>query len=194
MTERENDHRNEEYNPDDELRRNWEQSWAAYQRSQALGREQPAHQSDTSGEGTDQSAYGNPSHERKRRVVTRQFIRNADGTETTIREFDHQPTFEEIYQGDFRGEAVRRNENGTETTIAAYQVYFPSDSEGVDVLTRFNLRALQAGYRLAQQPILVPEVGVLDDGTRRSLNAFLFYFEKPKHQPQAPQGRQNPQK
>ena len=135
-----------------------------------------------------------PPHERKRRGVTRLFIRNGDGTETTLRELDHQPTFEESYQSSYRGEAVRRNEDGTETTYAAYQVYFPSDREGVDVLTRFNLRALQAGYRLAQQPILVPEVGVLDDGTRRSLNAFLFYFEKPKHQPQAPQGRQNPQK
>lgn len=92
-----------------------------------------------------------------------------------------QATFETLYSRFAVGEVNRRSDDGTETTVRAYELIVDAGDprERQSVITSFGLRALEAGYREALSPLALQPVGYKDAAGRVPLTAVYFFLETP---------------
>ena len=90
-------------------------------------------------------------------------------------------TFETVYRRFAAGEVVRRGDDGTETTLRAYEliVNTSDEQERKSLVVSFGLCAAQAGYKQAFAPIVLANVGYADQSGARPLTAVYFFLEKP---------------
>lgn len=102
----------------------------------------------------------------------------------------HREAFRRLFGGHARGSFERRNEDGSLTTIRAYEVMVePMTERGL--LTVFGLRAAAAGYKQAIGPVVLPEIGFADSHGTRPLTSVQFFLEEnqltpPDRQPELP--------
>ncbi|TAK28803.1 MAG: hypothetical protein EPO21_21855 [Chloroflexota bacterium] len=89
--------------------------------------------------------------------------------------------FEQKYASHLIGEMVRRNEDGSQTQIRAYELIIDpvNQAERRGILTDFGLRAAQAGYKQALGTVELPGVGYRDTEGRRPLTVVYFFLERP---------------
>ena len=97
-------------------------------------------------------------------------------------------TFETIYERFAVGEAVRRGDDGSETTVRAYELIVDAgdERERKSLIVSFGLRAVQAGYKQSIGPVLLPGVGYADAAASRPLTAAYFFLEVPSDVPVTP--------
>ncbi len=87
--------------------------------------------------------------------------------------------FEDESQSEYVGDFTRTNEDGSETTIYAYELLIDPMSKGERRgLAKFGLRAAQAGYQQAFGPVVLPNAAYRKYSDR-FLTAVCFFLEKP---------------
>jgi hypothetical protein len=113
------------------------------------------------------------------------------------RQFDQTPaeaqpkSFEEYYQAGLLGERTRATEDGVAQRFVAYRFFLqrgePADEQG---LANFCLNALQAGYKEAMGPVIVPDTYEAPEkisekrDNDESLSSVFFFLEKTAPQPE----------
>jgi hypothetical protein len=89
--------------------------------------------------------------------------------------------FESTYAAYFQGELQYENQYGSRATVACYEMIVdPIDRQDRrHLVNEFGLRAVQAGYRQAMSPVVLPEVGFRDPVGRQPLVSVSYFLEKP---------------
>ncbi len=89
-------------------------------------------------------------------------------------------SFEQKYYHNCHGETTRREQDGTQTPIACYELVIDmkNNEQRAEAVTQFMLSAVQAGYKEAMGPLVFPPGE--KDGVFGSL---FFTLEKPPAQP-----------
>ncbi|MBI3342043.1 hypothetical protein HY024_02885 [Candidatus Curtissbacteria bacterium] len=89
----------------------------------------------------------------------------------------HREAFKQLFGGDIKGSFERRNEDGSLSTIRAYEVLVNAMTDR-SLLIEFGLRAAAAGYKQAIGPIVLQNVGFMDQHGTLPQTSVQFFLEE----------------